>query len=121
MLPRRHAPSQDGVMAARITGVVVAGGASRRMGADKCRLLIDGEPMLRRVAAKVASVPDELLVMVARDRPVPPGLLDGLGARMVIDRRADAGPLAGMESGFLAAGAEHALVVAGRIPSAAGR
>jgi molybdopterin-guanine dinucleotide biosynthesis protein A len=103
-------------MAARVTGIVLAGGAGRRMGTDKRLVLVDGEPMLRRVADAVASVADELLVVVAPERPIPAGLLDGVPARLALDRRADAGPLAGMEAGLLEASADHVLVVAGDLP-----
>jgi molybdopterin-guanine dinucleotide biosynthesis protein A len=116
MLPRRHEASQDGGMVATVTGIVLAGGASRRMGTDKRIVLVEGEPMLRRVVTTAASVADELIVVVARSRPVPPDLLDGLDARVVTDRRPDAGPLAGIEAGLLSAGAERVLVVAGDLP-----
>ena len=55
--------------ATRVTGIVPAGGASRRMGTDKRLLVVDGEPMLRRVVAAVAAVADEVIVVVAADRP----------------------------------------------------
>jgi molybdopterin-guanine dinucleotide biosynthesis protein A len=103
-------------MAAEVTGIVLAGGASRRMGTDKRLVLVDGEPMLRRVATAVASVADELLVVVAPNRPIPPFLLESLDARVVTDGRPDAGPLAGMEAGLLEAAADRVLVVAGDLP-----
>lgn len=102
--------------ATRVTGIVPAGGASRRMGTDKRLLVVDGEPMLRRVVAAVAAVADEVIVVVAADRPIPEGMLDGLEARVAIDRRADAGPLAAIEAGLLTARGERAVVVAGDLP-----
>lgn len=116
MLPRAVATAQDGGMAPMVTGIVLAGGLSRRMGTDKRLVLVDGEPMLRRVAAAVASVADELVVVVAPDRPLPPALLDGLAFREVADRRADTGPLAGIEAGLQAASTDRVLVVAGDLP-----
>jgi molybdenum cofactor guanylyltransferase len=98
------------------SGVVLAGGLSRRMGIDKRLLLVEGEPMLRRVAAAVAAVADELIVVVAPNRPLPPGILDGIDVRVAIDRRTDAGPLAGIEAGLLAATAGRVLVIAGDLP-----
>jgi molybdopterin-guanine dinucleotide biosynthesis protein A len=86
------------------------------MGSDKRLVVVDGEPMLRRVAATVGSVADELLVVVSPDRPLPPALLAGLDARAVTDRRSDAGPLAGIEAGLLEASADQVLVVAGDLP-----
>jgi molybdenum cofactor guanylyltransferase len=103
-------------MAGLVSGIVLAGGASRRMGTDKRLALVDGEPMLRRVASVVTSAVDELIVVVAPARPLPPGVLEGLGARVVSDRRAGAGPLAGIEAGLLGASADRVLVVAGDLP-----
>lgn len=99
-----------------MSGIVLAGGRSRRMGTDKRLLPIEGEPMLRRVAIAVAAVTDELIVVVAPNRPVPSGVLDGIDVRVAIDRRTDAGPLAGIEAGLLAATASHVLVIAGDLP-----
>ncbi len=100
----------------RTSGIVLAGGRSRRMGTDKRLLLIEGEPMLRRVAMAVAAVTDELIVVVAPNRPLPSGVLDGIDMRVAIDRRTDAGPLAGIEAGLLATTAGDVLVIAGDLP-----
>ena len=74
------------------------------MGVDKRLLLVDGEPLVRRVARVVGEAADEVIVVVARGRPLPDAALAGLGARVAFDRRADAGPLAGLESGLEASG-----------------
>jgi molybdenum cofactor guanylyltransferase len=86
------------------------------MGTDKRLLPVDGEPMLRRVAGTVSAVTDDLIVVVTEDRPLPPGLLEGLSARVVADRRPDAGPLAGLEAGLDAARGDLVLAVAGDMP-----
>lgn len=97
------------------TGIVLAGGASRRMGADKRLLLIDGEPMLRRVTRTVAKATDELIVAVSEAHPLPPGILDG-GPRIVVDGRRDAGPLAGLEAALASAAHPLTVVVAADMP-----
>jgi molybdopterin-guanine dinucleotide biosynthesis protein A len=86
------------------------------MGVDKRLIEVAGEPMLRRVARVVAGATDEVLVVVADSRPVPPQVLDGLAARIAVDGRSDAGPLAGLETGLLAAAHELTLVVAADMP-----
>jgi molybdopterin-guanine dinucleotide biosynthesis protein A len=100
----------------RASGIVLAGGASRRMGRDKRLLPIDGEPMLRRVVRSIASISDEVIVVTAPGRPLPEGVLDGLDARVVSDGRSEAGPLAGLEAGLRACRTDLAIVVAADMP-----
>jgi molybdopterin-guanine dinucleotide biosynthesis protein A len=100
-----------------LSGVVLAGGESRRMGRDKRALLVDGQPLLGRVLAALAEVADDLVVVESARSPVPRDLLIGYAVRPVADRREDAGPLAGIEAGLSAAAAPLALVVAADAPS----
>lgn len=86
------------------------------MGVDKRLLLVDGEPLVRRVARVVAEATDEVIVVVAPGRPLPDAALAGLEVRVALDRRADAGPLAGMEAGLEASGHEFVLAVAADMP-----
>jgi molybdopterin-guanine dinucleotide biosynthesis protein A len=86
------------------------------MGVDKRLIDVAGEPMIRRVAGNVAGSADEVVVVVADSRPLPQQVLGGLAARIAVDRRSDAGPLAGLEAGLLAAAHELTLVVAADMP-----
>lgn len=103
---------------ATVTGALLAGGASRRMGRDKRLLAIDGEPMARRAAMALAKASDELLVVVSPQQPLDADLFTGLtpAPRMVEDRRSDAGPLAGLEAALGAARHDVVLVVAADMP-----
>jgi molybdenum cofactor guanylyltransferase len=101
---------------ATVTGALLAGGASRRMGRDKRSVEVEGVPMARRVASALATVADELLVVASTAHPVAAELFDGLNARLVIDARADAGPLAGLEAALGAARHELVLVAAADMP-----
>jgi molybdenum cofactor guanylyltransferase len=95
-------------------GVVLAGGESRRMGEDKRTIDVAGRPLLSRAVAAVAEVCDEVCVVTSRDRP----LTDAYGARVTEDVRDGGwGPLAGLESGLLAARRPLVLVLAGDHPS----
>jgi len=63
---------------AGVTGVVLAGGRSSRMGADKSTLLIGGEPLLRRVVRSLQAALAETLVvgppeLAALLQPTAPG------------------------------------------------
>ena len=73
-----------------LSGVLLAGGQSRRMGQDKAALLFEGEPLAARVARRLAAVCDEVLVASGDGRR-----LGWLGLPQVADARAGPGPLAG--------------------------
>lgn len=89
-----------------ILGVILAGGASSRMGVDKAAVEINGRPMLDRVAASLDAVADRIVV-AGRSSPVSglAGLPDPTPGR--------AGPLAGLASALADADAagERAVVL----------
>ena len=93
------------------SGIVLAGGASRRMGRDKRFLDLNGVSLLERVLARLRPLVSELIV-VTRD-PEP---LAGLDARAVTDRYPGMGVLAGVHAGLSAARNDWAFVVAGDMP-----
>ncbi|WP_047865584.1 molybdenum cofactor guanylyltransferase [Rubrobacter aplysinae] len=105
----------------RASGVVLAGGQSRRMGRDKLALTVDGVPILRRVYDALDEVCEEVVVVTVGDEE-PVGLPDG--ARLARDMRpggpgggaAGAGPLAGLEAGLRQARYPAAFVAAGDMP-----
>jgi molybdenum cofactor guanylyltransferase len=95
-------------------GVVLAGGASSRMGADKREIEVGGRALLHRSVDAVAAVCDEVLVTTSQERP----LEEAFGARVVTDLRPGAcGPLAGLEAGLLASRRPRILVLAGDHPA----
>lgn len=100
----------------QVTGAIIAGGTGRRMGVDKRSLLVEGIPLLHRVASVLSAVSDELLVACRRDSPPSPALWRPLGARLVFDRLAEAGPLAGVEAALAASEGELVLVAACDMP-----
>jgi len=73
-------------MAERILGVVLAGGASRRFGADKSSALLGGVPLLQRVIARASAQVDAVAVS---GRAAP-----DIGA--IPDRAPGQGPLAAL-------------------------
>ena len=97
------------------TAIVLAGGASRRMGADKRILAIEGSAMLQRVVEALPDA-DRILVVIDPARPLPPDLLLAAPTQLVPDLRTGEGPLAGLEAGLTAAADDIALVVPGDMP-----
>lgn len=117
------------------TAVLLAGGRSRRLGTDKALAEVDGKASLARVADAAAPVVRSLVV-VSGDRPAhqlaltsggadggdadgSPAGSDRLGStdlRWSADLRPEAGPLAGIEAGLLAADPGPCLVLACDLP-----
>jgi FdhD protein len=95
------------------TGLVLAGGGSRRFGADKRLVPVDGVPLLRRAVDAVAAVSDEVLVATAPDRPLPATLGLPPDVRVVTDAPGDVGPLAGLAAGLEAASYDVVVVLGG--------
>lgn len=96
-----------------LSGLILAGGRSERMGCDKARLVLpDGRTLLQRQAdiLREAGI-NNVLVSVAfgSDCKLP-------GATLVADTRPDAGPLAGIAAGLRAATEGLVLVLAVDMP-----
>jgi len=95
------------------TGVVVCGGASRRMGRDKAELeLLCGTTFLAHAIATLRPVVDEVLLATG---PTPRYVEFGLP--VVLDVERDLGPLAGLEAALRAARHERVVVLAVDMPA----
>ena len=94
------------------TLLVLAGGASRRMGRPKAWLEVGNTILLRWVADRLASMFDEVIIAFAE----PEQLEQPIPYRVVFDRRRAAGPLAGIEAGLEAARHDPVFVIACDMP-----
>ncbi len=95
-----------------VSGAILAGGRSSRMGEDKAFLTIDGVPLVSRQATLLRSLGIDDLLISGRpgvDYAVP-------GAQVVTDRVPDAGPLAGLAALLAAARNPWVLVIAVDLP-----
>jgi molybdopterin-guanine dinucleotide biosynthesis protein A len=103
--------------AGRVSGIVLAGGASRRFGADKLAATLDGRTLLDLAVASVAAVSSEVVVVVAPgdDRALPDA--GSVPVRRATDPETHGGPLVGLLAGLEAAREPVALVAGGDMPS----
>ncbi len=94
-----------------VSGAILAGGQSRRMGSDKAALLIQGEPMLKRTARLVASITTDVAIIGPPERAaLAPGV------RILPDRWPRQGPLGGIATALQALAGEVVLVVGCDMP-----
>ncbi len=88
-----------------LTGIILAGGASRRMGVHKALLPWGGGALIDHIVRTLRAVADEVLI-VAKD----PTLFAGRDARVVADRLPETHPAVGLMTGLRAAAHEVSFV-----------
>lgn len=98
-------------METEVTGILLAGGKSRRMGEDKRHLVVGEQTLLERGLAVLHSIFQEVLVVIAQDSPPL-----GVNARVVRDLVPDCGSLGGLYSGLMQATTPWVFVVACDMP-----
>ncbi|HLV99533.1 MAG TPA: molybdenum cofactor guanylyltransferase [Ktedonobacterales bacterium] len=98
-------------MARRVSGAVLAGGQSRRMGSDKAALLIEGEPLLRRTVRVLSSITEDVSVIGPPDRAT---LVSDVP--ILPDRWPQQGPLGGIATALWGLAGEVVLVVGCDMP-----
>jgi molybdenum cofactor guanylyltransferase len=98
-------------MEIEVTGVLLAGGKSRRMGEDKRHLVVGEQTLLERGLAVLQSTFREVLVVIAQDSP-----LLRVDARVVRDLVPDCGSLGGLYTGLMQATTPYIFVVACDMP-----
>jgi molybdopterin-guanine dinucleotide biosynthesis protein A len=96
----------------QITGLVIAGGRSTRMGSDKARLCVDGEPLWRRQqrVLKAAGARPVIFALRAGQRRFAAGLI------VVRDTHSGIGPIAGVHAALRACETEWLAVLAVDLP-----
>lgn len=91
-------------------GVVLAGGASRRMGRDKAMIVVRGETMLEKTCRVLRAVFDEVLCVGRVDDA------SNLPVACVADERPGKGPLGGIETALRRATSGWVFVAACDMP-----
>jgi molybdopterin-guanine dinucleotide biosynthesis protein A len=107
--------ARNGGRPSRVSGVILAGGESRRLGRNKALVRIGGRPLIERVVETIAPLTAEVIVVVASPEqaaalPLPRSV------RVVSDRYPGCGSLGGIFSGLAASGEPWTLVVACDMP-----
>ena len=98
-------------MEIEVTGVLLAGGKSRRMGEDKRHLVVGEQTLLERGLAVLRSIFQDVLVVIAQDSPSL-----GVDARVVRDQVPDCGSLGGLYTGLIQATTPWVFAVACDMP-----
>ena len=93
-----------------ITGIVLAGGKSRRMSTDKALLLFKGKPFLSHVIEALMPMADEILIVSDNKKH------EKFNFKRVSDTMIDAGPLSGLHAGLKHSNTELNIVLSCDVP-----
>ena len=104
-----------GESSSTVSGIILAGGQSRRMGRDKALIDFQGRPIIVQALAALRELTDDLVVVSNRSDVYGP-LGAPWGARVVADYDPPCGPLGGIAAGLQAMESELAIVVACDMP-----
>ena len=113
--PEREQANNYPLASVAASGVILAGGLSRRLGRDKALVSISDQPLIQRVIERVEQLSQEIVVVVAAQNRAA-DLPLAQEHRVVLDRYPGTGSLGGIFSGLDAASNGWTLVVACDMP-----
>ncbi|MFL1011458.1 molybdenum cofactor guanylyltransferase [Flavisericum labens] len=93
-----------------ITGIILAGGKSSRMGTDKGFLIYDGEPFVKHSINALKPLTSEIIIVSDHKE------YDVFGLKRITDQVEDAGPVSGIYSGLKQSKTAYNLVLSCDIP-----
>jgi len=96
-----------------VSGIILAGGRSSRLGQDKALLKIDGQPLVARTVDRLSCLSDDLLVVTNAPKRFE---RLALRVRLIQDEQPGRGALMGIYTGLGAARYGHALALACDMP-----
>ena len=94
-----------------VSGIVLAGGQSSRLGMDKSFVNVNGQSLIEQIVAKLARLSDDVIIVANS-----PEKYHHLEVRVVGDIYPGKGALGGIYSGLKSAANTHSLVVACDMP-----
>lgn len=99
------------ILTKKATIIIMAGGGSQRMGTDKSLLLIDGQPIIKRICEQIRDCFDQILISAnEKDK------FAFLGLKVIPDKVPEQGPLMGIASALEASNNELNFITACDIP-----
>ncbi|MHA6532641.1 molybdenum cofactor guanylyltransferase [Paenibacillus sp. BAC0078] len=98
-----------------ITGVILAGGTSRRMGTDKALLLLAGKPLIAYTAARLSQIAATVVIACGEEEREA---YRTFHLPMIPDRYPGLGPLAGLHAALMEAHTEWVVLLACDLPFA---
>jgi len=105
----------------RPSGILLAGGASRRFGRSKVVEPFDGAPLFHRPLRALIDSCDDVVIVLAPDAPEPPLPEGAHSVSFARDPVAYEGPLAGTRVGLESVRREYAVLVAADMPGVTSR
>ena len=100
----------------RVTGIVLAGGMSRRLGRQKALEPLAGEPMITRVIGRLSPVVKDEVVVVVNDEARVAELPLPESVQTAVDRHPGVGPLGGILTGLEASDTDWSIAVSCDMP-----
>jgi molybdopterin-guanine dinucleotide biosynthesis protein A len=99
---------------ARYSVIILAGGLGMRLGGqDKATVLLDGVPLLSRVRLRLATLTDDMVIVLRADQELGSSLAQSVeGTTITRDLQGYSGVLAGMAAGLETVRHDWSLVVA---------
>jgi molybdopterin-guanine dinucleotide biosynthesis protein A len=94
-----------------VSGIVLAGGQSSRLGTDKSFVNVNGQSLIEQIVAKLTKLSEDVIIVTNS-----PEKYDHLEVRLVGDIYPGKGALGGIYSGLRAAANAYSLVVACDMP-----
>ncbi|MBL4587162.1 MAG: molybdenum cofactor guanylyltransferase [Flavobacteriales bacterium] len=89
----------------QITGIILAGGKSTRMGIDKGLMRLDGKPMIQHILDPMAKICQRILIVSGNQ------MYGMFGFELVNDEASDYGPVMGILSGLRQSKTERNLIL----------
>lgn len=94
----------------KITGIILAGGKSSRMGSDKGMLELHGKKFIEYIIEAIKPVVDEIIIVANNFN------YNDFGYKIVRDLVKDCGPMGGIYSGLMVSETEKNLILSCDIP-----